>query len=545
MKDLDFWMNNKKKSPEKKSDNVREKRKTEKPKSQSKNKRNSAIGFEDKLWKAADKLRGNMDSAEYKHVVLGLIFLKYISDSFEEKYNELKSEEYADPEDKDEYTAENIFWVPKNARWSVLRANSKDPKIGLMVDEAMELIEKNNPKLKGILPKNYARKELDKIVLGGVIDLISDIGLGDKEHRSRDILGQVYEYFLGKFAAQEGKGGGEFFTPTCIVRLLVEIIEPYKGRIYDPCCGSGGMFVQSERFIEVHGGSRKDIAIYGQESNPTTWKLAQMNLAIRQIDANLGPKFADSFHNDLHPSLKADYILANPPFNMKDWGGNRLKEDVRWKYGTSPSRNANYAWIQHIIHHLAPTGIAGFVMANGSLTTTTSAEKKIRKLLVKNDLVDCIVALPTQLFLTTQIPACLWFIVRKKDNKNTRSRRWETLFIDASEMGQMIDRKTRVLTDEEIQYISSIYHQWKSLDSENSYQDILGLCKTSNLKEIEENEFILTPSRYVGIPIELDKIEFVQNEIKNLYDKLDLLEEENDSLRQKIKLQIEKLFDFL
>ena len=475
-------------------------------KKSSKNKSNGAIGFEDKLWEAADKMRNNMDPAEYKHVVLGLIFLKYISDAFEEKYNQFKSEDYADPEDPDEYLAENIFWVPKEARWSLIKDNSKNPRIGIMIDDAMDSIEKSNNSLKGVLPKIYGSPDLNKIMLGGIIDLISDIGLGDRESQSKDMLGKVYEYFLGKFAMAEGKGGGQFFTPTCIVRLLVEMIQPYKGRVYDPCCGSGGMFVQGERFVEAHGGKLGEISIYGQESNPTTWKLAKMNLAIRAIEANLGPKHADSFHNDLHPSLKADFILANPPFNVSDWGGERLKDDIRWKYGIPYEGNANYAWIQHFIHHLAPNGTAGFVLANGSLASEISNEGEIRKKLIEADLVDCIISLPGQLFLTTSIPACLWFITRSKTNKRFRDRKRETLFINARSFGYMVDRRTRELSEEDIKDISKLYHNWKT--GEN-YQDKVGLCKSVKMDEIKENNYVLFPGRYVGVEkIDLDDVNF-------------------------------------
>ena len=413
----------------------------------SKNKNNNskgAIGFEDKLWGAADKMRNNMDPAEYKHVVLGLIFLKYISDAFEEKYAKLKSEVHADPEDPDEYLAENIFWVPKEARWSLIKENSKDPRIGIVLDDAMDAIEKSNNSLKGVLPKIYGSPDLNKIMLGGIIDLISDIGLGDRESRSKDMLGKVYMYFLGKFAMQEGKGGGQFFTPSCIVRLLVEIIEPYKGRVFDPCCGSGGMFVQSEKFVKAHGGKLGEISIYGQESNPTTWKLAKMNLAIRGIEANLGPKFADSFHNDLHPSLKADYIIANPPFNVKDWGANRIKDDIRWKLGKPSDNNANYAWIQHFLHHLTQNGIAGFVLAKGSLTSEQKNDIHIRKLLVNDNYIDCIVSLPNKLFLTASVSASLWFI-RKVKKRNVG----RILFIEARNFGTVYDRTIRVLSEKE------------------------------------------------------------------------------------------------
>ena len=395
------------------------------------NKNGAMLGFEAKLYQAADKLRNNLDAAEYKHVVLGLIFLKYISDAFEEKRNWLHIES-ADPqseyyikeetaryqiaEDRDEYLADNIFYVPEKARWAYLQANAKRPEIGTLVDNAMIVIEGENPRLKGILPKNYARPELDKQRLGELIDLISTIGLGEKANRSKDILGRVYEYFLSQFASAEGKRGGQFYTPRCVVQVLVEMLAPYSGRVYDPCCGSGGMFVQSEAFVEAHGGHPDDIIVYGQESNPTTRQLALMNLAIRSIEANLGQKHADSFHSDLHPDLKVDYILANPPFNDSDWGGDRLRQDRRWVYGVPPAGNANFAWVQHFIYHLAPNGMAGFVLANGSMSTNTATEGEIRKSIIEADLVDCMVALPGQLFYSTQIPVCLWFIARNKEN---------------------------------------------------------------------------------------------------------------------------------
>lgn len=456
------------------------------------------IGFEETLWSAADKMRNNMDPAEYKHVVLGLIFLKYISDAFTEKRESFIAESAYEgmEEDKDAYTAENVFWVPKEARWDYLKINAKKPEIGKLVDEAMIAIEKDNQSLKGVLPKNYARPDLDKVRLGELIDLISTIGLGDKESRSKDILGRVYEYFLGRFASAEGKGGGEFFTPQSVVKLLVEMLEPYKGRIYDPACGSGGMFVQSEKFVEAHGGSSQDLAVYGQESNPTTWRLCKMNLAIRGIEGNLGTQNADTFHNDLHKDLKADFILANPPFNISDWGGERLKDDVRWKYGVPPAGNANYGWIQHMIHHLSPTGIAGFVLANGSLSSNTSGEGDIRKNLIKAGLVDCIVALPSQLFYTTQIPACLWFVSRDRYDHKFRNRHDEVLFIDARKMGTMVTRKNRELTDEDIKKISGIYHAWRTIGGK--YEDVKGLCKAAKMSEVENSGFVLTPGRYVG-----------------------------------------------
>jgi len=461
----------------------------------------ATLGFEAKLWQAADKLRSNMDAAEYKHVVLGLIFLKYISDAFEEHHKKLVAEKKsgADPEDPDEYRAYNIFWVPKEARWSYLQANAKQPTIGKIVDDAMVAIERDNKTLKGVLPKDYARPSLDKQRLGELIDLVSTIGLGDRENRSKDILGRVYEYFLGQFASAEGKKGGQFYTPRCVVRLLVEMLAPYKGRVYDPCCGSGGMFVQSEKFIEEHGGRAGDIAIYGQESNHTTWRLAKMNLAIRGIDANLGPEPADSFHRDLHPDLKADFVLANPPFNDSDWKGELLREDKRWKFGVPPASNANFAWVQHFIHHLSPTGIAGFVLANGSMSSNQSGEGEIRKSLIESDLVDCMVALPGQLFYSTQIPACLWFIARDKKNTRFRDRRGQVLFIDARKLGTMIDRVHRELTLEDILRIADTYHAWRgNKDNAKAYADVLGFCKATTLEDIRKYGHVLTPGRYVG-----------------------------------------------
>ncbi|NPV54721.1 MAG: SAM-dependent DNA methyltransferase [Firmicutes bacterium] len=492
-----------------------------KTKGKQNNNQGANLGFEEKLWDSANKLRGNMDAAEYKHVVLGLIFLKYINDAFEAQRHKLEKE-LSDPEsewyiedieergyaleDRDEYAAANVFWVPRKARWNGLQANAKQPTIGKLIDDAMMAIEKDNPVLKGVLPKDYARPTLDKQRLGGLIDLVGTIGLGDDENRSKDILGRVYEYFLGKFASAEGKKGGEFYTARCVVRLLVEMLAPYKGRVYDPCCGSGGMFVQSERFIEEHGGKLGDISIYGQESNPTTWRLAKMNLAIRGIEANLGPEPADSFHRDLHPDLKADYILANPPFNMKDWGGERLRDDKRWKFGVPPTGNANFAWVQHFIHHLAPNGMAGFVLANGSMSSNQSGEGDIRKNIIEADMVDCMVALPGQLFYSTQIPVCLWFLTRNKKNGRFRDRSGETLFIDARKMGVMVDRTHRELTDEDIRKIADTYHSWRGdKDYKKSYEDVPGFCKSANLEEIREHNYILTPGRYVGAePVEDD-----------------------------------------
>jgi len=460
----------------------------------------ATLGFESTLWQAADKLRNNLDAAEYKHVVLGLIFLKYISDAFEEKHVALVAQqaEGADPEDKDEYKADNIFWVPKEARWPHLQANAKQPTIGRLIDDAMEAIEKENASLKGVLPKNFGRPALDKRQLGELIDLIGTIGLGDAENRSKDILGRVYEYFLSQFASAEGKKGGQFYTPRCVVQVLVEMLAPYKGRVFDPCCGSGGMFVQSEKFVEAHGGRIGDISVYGQESNPTTWRLAKMNLAIRGIDANLGAEHANSFHRDLHKDLKADYVIANPPFNDSDWGGDRLRDDVRWKYGAPPTGNANFAWVQHFVHHLAPTGIAGFVLANGSMSSQQSGEGEIRKRIIEDDLVDCMVALPGQLFYSTQIPVCLWFLARSKKNGRFRDRRGETLFIDARKLGSMIDRTHRELTDEDIEKIAGTYHAWRGDEGAGKYEDVPGLCKSATLDEIAGHHFVLTPGRYVG-----------------------------------------------
>lgn len=455
------------------------------------------IGFEEKLWSMADKLRGSMDASEYKNVVLGLLFLKYVSDSFEEKYEELTQDEWADPEDKDEYLAENIFWVPKEARWTFIKENAKKPEIGQIIDNAMIATEKENESLRGVLPKDYARPALDKTRLGETIDLFS-FKIGDKESRSKDMLGRVYEYFLSKFASAEGKNGGEFYTPSSVVKLLVQMLEPYKGRVYDPCCGSGGMFVQSEKFVEEHQGRLGDIAVYGQESNPTTWKLAKMNLAIRGIDGNIGDHNADTFHNDLHKGLKADYILANPPFNISDWGGEKLKEDVRWQFGTPPVGNANYAWIQHMVSKLAPSGTAGFVLANGSMSTSTTSELEIRKNLIEQDLVECIVTLPGQLFYSTQIPVCLWFVTRNKAKNGKKERRGEVLFIDARKQGSMVSRTLKEFSTEDINKISDVYHAWRGTN-EQEYEDVAGFCKVAKLDEVREHEYIVTPGRYVGL----------------------------------------------
>ena len=495
------------------------------------NKNGATLGFEATLYQAADKLRNNLDAAEYKHVVLGLIFLKYISDAFEEKYNLLliesanpHSELYIADEtlrlqitgDRDEYLAENIFYVPEKARWTYLQARAKQPDIGTLVDDAMIAIERENQRLKGVLPKNYARPGLDKQRLGELIDLIGTVGLGEEANRSKDILGRVYEYFLSQFAGAEGKRGGQFYTPRCVVRTLVEMLAPYRGRVYDPCCGSGGMFVQSETFVEAHGGKRDDIVVYGQESNPTTRQLALMNLAIRGIEANLGQEHADSFHRALHPDLKADYILANPPFNDSDWGGDRLRQDRRWDYGVPPVGNANFAWVQHFIYHLAPNGMAGFVLANGSMSSNTSTEGEIRKNIIESDLVDCMVALPGQLFYSTQIPVCLWFIARNKEQQHFRKHTGETLFIDARTLGVMIDRTHRELTDADITRIADTYQAWRGDEGVGEYTDAPGFCKGVTLDEIRVHGYVLTPGRYIEAAAQEDNDEAFEDMMARL-----------------------------
>ena len=472
--------------------------------------------YEAELWAMADTLRGSMDAAEYKHVVLGLIFLKYISDAFEERHAAVLAEWGEDTaEDRDEYIAENIFWVPPEARWTHLKVEARQSTIGLTVDQAMAAIERDNPVLKDVLPKDYARPALDKQRLGQLIDMIGNIRIGDAEARSRDVLGRVYEYFLSQFASAEGKKGGEFYTPRCVVKVLVEMLEPYRGRVYDPCCGSSGMFVQSIEFIRAHasgngngGKARGDISIYGQESNYTTWRLAKMNLAIRGIEGQIA--HGDSFHNDRHPDLKADFILANPPFNVSDWGGERLAEDKRWRYGVPPKGNANFAWVQHMVHHLAPNGVAGYVLANGSMSSNQSGEGEIRKNLIETDLVDCMVALPGQLFYSTQIPVCLWFLARN------RKRAGEILFIDARKLGRMVDRTHRELTDEDIARIAGTYHIWLTGEDEDGYADIPGFCKSASLNEVRKHSHVLTPGRYVGAAPQEDDGEPFEDKMKRL-----------------------------
>ncbi len=516
----------------------------------------ATTGYEVELWRMADTLRGSMDAAEYKHVVLGLIFLKYISDAFEEMHDRLETEkgQGADPEDPDEYRAVNIFWVPLEARWTHLKAQARQSTIGELVDDAMTGIERDNPGLKDVLPKEYARPALDKQRLGQLIDMISNIKVGDEDARSRDVLGRVYEYFLSQFASTEGKKGGEFYTPRCVVKLLVEMLEPYQGRVYDPCCGSSGMFVQSVEFIQAHAtgngnarhgprsggekaphGPKADISIYGQESNYTTWRLAKMNLAIRGIEGQIA--HGDSFHNDRHPDLKADFILANPPFNVSDWGGDRLADDKRWRYGVPPKGNANFAWVQHIVHHLSPAGAAGFVLANGSMSSNQSGEGAIRKGLVEADLVDCMVALPGQLFYSTQIAACLWFIVGER----FPTRCEEVLFIDARKLGRMVDRTHRELTNGDIARIADTYHVWRGEGVAGGYADVPGFCKSVTVEEIRKHGHALTPGRYVGTEALEDDREPFEEKMKRLVEQLREQQAEAAKLDEAIAASLKEL----
>jgi len=511
-----------------------------KTKSKNKNGNGAALGIENELWEAADKLRGHLDAADYKSVVLGLIFLKYVSDMFEQVRARVEAEGLDDPEDRDVYLAERVFWVPKEARWSILQENARHETIGNLIDQAMGAIERDNPSLKGMLPGNYGRATLDKRRLGDLVDLVSNkINFADAESRKQDILGRVYEYFLSQFASQEGRKGGEFYTPRSVVRVLVAVLAPYKGRVFDPCCGSGGMFVQSEKFVEAHGGRIGDISIYGQESNPGTYKLARMNLAIRGIEGNLGKEPADSFHNDQHPDLKADFVLANPPFNMSDWGGEALREDRRWKYGVPPVGNANFAWVQHFIHHLAPNGTAGFVLANGSMSSNTSSEGAIRKNIIEADLVDCMVAMPGQLFYSTQIPVCLWFLARDKTGRGTgRSRCGETLFIDARKLGTLRDRVHRDLEEADIARIADSYHAWKS---GQGYQDVPGFCHADTLDEIRTQGYVLTPGRYVGAAEVDEDDEPFEEKMARLMEDLEAQFEEGNKLENIIRRKIKNL----
>ena len=497
----------------------------------------ATTGYEAELWKMADTLRGSMDAAEYKHVVLGLIFLKYISDAFEERHSELlRGDDPEGAEDRDEYLAENIFWVPEDARWDALCQGAKQPDIGGRVDAAMTAVERENRVLRDVLPKIYSRPALDKTRLGQLIDRISGITVGDAEARSKDVLGRVYEYFLSQFAGAEGRKGGEFYTPRCVVQLLVEMLQPFSGRVYDPCCGSGGMFVQSVEFIERHatgngngnGPGIANLSVYGQESNHTTWRLAKMNLAIRGIDGNIA--HGDTFHDDLHPDLRADFILANPPFNVDDWGGERLTEDSRWTFGVPPRRNANFGWIQHIVHHLTPGGVAGFVLANGSMSSTRSNEGEIRRNLVEANLVDCMVALPSQLFYSTQIPACLWFLTRSRSGRRKgdgRDRRGEVLFVDARNLGRMVDRTHRELTTGDIRQIADTYHAWRG--GVNDYEDVPGLCRSAPLAEIRTHDHVLTPGRYVGVEPEAEDDEPFERKMERLT--TDLREQQAEGAR--------------
>jgi type I restriction enzyme M protein len=507
------------------------------------------LGFEASLFKAADKLRGNgIDPSEYKHVVLGLIFLKYISDAFEAKHAELKADPLSDAEDAEEYLACNVFWVPKEARWAFLSASSKQPTIGTLIDDAMRAIERDNASLKGVLPKDYARPTLNKIMLGELVDLIGEIRINKDGQLDRDVFGRVYEYCLMSFANSEGKRGGEFLTPPSVVQLLVAMLEPYQGRVYDPCCGSGGMFSQSEKFVLNHQGRIGDIAIYGQEMNYTTWRLCKMNLAVRGIDADIRWNNEGSFHKDELKDLKADFVLANPPFNISDWGGDRLREDARWKYGLPPIGNANFGWLQHIISHLSPTGTAGVVLANGSMSSAQSGEDVIRQAMLKGDVVDCMVALPGQLFYSTQIPACLWFLAKGRSNgliksphgdKKLRDRRGEVLFIDARKLGVMVDRTRRELTDADIATIADTYHAWRT--EGGVYEDVAGFCKSATLDEIAGHNYVLTPGRYVGAAEVEDDGEAFTDKMQRLADTLKAQLVESQTLDTEIAKQLARV----
>jgi type I restriction enzyme M protein len=511
-----------------------------------KGKKQESVGLEASLWEAANRLRSNMDAAEYKHVVLGLIFLKYVSDVFARRRATLEAavrdpdSDYFMPteaarqsilESRDEYLSEGVFWVPEGHRWDDLRAAAKQTDIGTRIDAAMDAIEKENDTLKGVLPKNYARRELTPATLGGLIDTFSREDLTAEEHDGLDVLGRVFEYMVGQFASAEGKLGGEFYTPRSVVKLMVDMLEPFNGRVYDPAMGSGGMFVQADRFIKAHGGVRNDISVFGQEMNPTTWRLAKMNLALRGIDANLGPQWGDSFSNDLHPDLRADFVLANPPFNISDWGGENLRDDPRWKYGAPPAGNANFAWIQHMLHHLAPTGTMATVLANGSLSSKTSGEGEIRKGLVEADLVECVVAMPTQLFYTTGIPVCLWFLTKDKSSGTVKSerpqrdRKGEILFIDARDLGSMATKTVRELSDDDISKIADTYNAWRGEPDLKPYEDVAGFCASVSLDVVRQHEHVLNPGRFVGAAlVEGDdeptsiKIDRLRNDIRQKFE---------------------------
>jgi type I restriction enzyme M protein len=513
--------------------------------------------LEQTLWDAADKLRGNLEASEYKHVVLGLVFLKYVSDAFTERRTyleaataDVENSEYYVPkadrrerviEDRNEYTSNNVFWVPMNARWDYLRDRAKLPEIGVVIDSAMDLIESENPVLKGVLPKQYARAEIDKRLLGELLDQIGSIGFSSVDHGADDVLGRVYEYFLGQFASSEGKRAGEYYTPRSVVGLLVDMLEPYKGRVYDPSCGSGGMFVQSANFVTAHGGKRNDISVYGQEFTAATWRLAKMNLAIRGIEANLGDRADDSFHRDLHPDLRADFVIANPPFNVSDWYSDALRNDPRWKYGLPPAGNGNYAWIQHFVHHLSPNGVAGFVLANGSLSSKSSGEGEIRKNLVDANLVDCIVALPEKLFFNAGIPVCLWFLSKNRAGKGHRDRKGEVLFIDARKLGYMTTRTLRNISPEDSARISNTYHNWRNAKPLSTYEDVSGFCKSASLDEIAVNGYVLTPGRYVGAAdIEDDGVS-AEKRLSQIRTQLMQDFKESDRLQKIVKSQIDRV----